>query len=131
VAEPRWFTSLYIVLSLKLMASEEELKAEIERLRAENASLKKPARGQMSLKGKREGWAFSIRTGSLPGHALSRTMGKAPGHGGRDPHVHSGKRSRLEEKGVTARRLPAVRVGAVPRFRDDRSPSTSEPRHPW
>jgi hypothetical protein len=33
-----------------LTASEEELKAEIERLRAENQALKKPARGQMSLK---------------------------------------------------------------------------------
>jgi hypothetical protein len=33
---------------MKTMASEEELKAEIERLRAENESLKKPARGQMS-----------------------------------------------------------------------------------
>ena len=32
------------------MASEEELKAEIERLRAENQSLKKPARGQISMK---------------------------------------------------------------------------------
>jgi hypothetical protein len=32
------------------MASEEELKAEIERLRAENQSLKKPTRGQISMK---------------------------------------------------------------------------------
>ncbi len=32
------------------MASDEDLKAEIERLRAENEALKKPARGQMSLK---------------------------------------------------------------------------------
>jgi hypothetical protein len=32
------------------MASEEDLKTEIERLRAENEALKKPTRGQMSLK---------------------------------------------------------------------------------
>jgi len=32
------------------MASEEELKSEIERLRAENEALKKPARGQVYLK---------------------------------------------------------------------------------
>ena len=32
------------------MASDDDLKAEIERLRAENEALKKPARGQMSLK---------------------------------------------------------------------------------
>ncbi|HEY6345747.1 MAG TPA: hypothetical protein VIY49_30005 [Bryobacteraceae bacterium] len=32
------------------MASEEELKAEIEKLRAENEMLRKPARGQISLR---------------------------------------------------------------------------------
>jgi hypothetical protein len=32
------------------MASEEDLKTEIERLRAENEALKKPTRGQMLLK---------------------------------------------------------------------------------
>jgi hypothetical protein len=32
------------------MASEEELKSEIERLRAENETLKKPARGHVYLK---------------------------------------------------------------------------------
>jgi hypothetical protein len=41
------------------MASEEELKAEIERLRAENESLKKPTRGQMSLKVSEKG-ALSV-----------------------------------------------------------------------
>jgi len=35
------------VLSLNLMASEEELKAEIARLRAENQALQRPARGQI------------------------------------------------------------------------------------
>jgi hypothetical protein len=32
------------------MASEEELKAEIERLRAENETLRRPVRGQISLR---------------------------------------------------------------------------------
>jgi hypothetical protein len=32
------------------MPTEEEMQAEIERLRSENEALKKPARGQMSLK---------------------------------------------------------------------------------
>jgi len=51
------------------MASEEELKAEIKRLHAENEALKGP-RGQLSRKGEREGWAFGLRTGALSSHAL-------------------------------------------------------------
>ena len=38
------------VVSVDLMALEEELKSEIERLRAENEALKKPARGHVYLK---------------------------------------------------------------------------------
>jgi hypothetical protein len=55
-----------IVLSLNLMASEEELKAEIERLRAENQSLKKPARGQMSLKVSEKGGLSVYGLGRFP-----------------------------------------------------------------
>ena len=46
------------------MSSEEELKAEIERLRAENQSLKKPARGQISMK--------VSEKGGLPVYGLGR-----------------------------------------------------------
>ena len=48
------------------MASEEELKAEIERLRAENQSLKKPARGQMSLKVSEKGGLSVYGLGRFP-----------------------------------------------------------------
>jgi hypothetical protein len=48
-----------VVISVELMASEEELRAEIERLRSENQALKKPARGQMSLKVSEKG-ALSV-----------------------------------------------------------------------
>ncbi len=41
------------------MESDDELKAELERLRAENASLKKSPRGQMSLKVSEKG-ALSV-----------------------------------------------------------------------
>ena len=41
------------------MPTEEEMKAEIERLRAENENLKKPARGQLSLKVSEKG-ALSV-----------------------------------------------------------------------
>jgi hypothetical protein len=49
------------------MPSEEELQAEIERLRAENASLKKPAvRGQMSLKVSEKGALSVYGLGRFP-----------------------------------------------------------------
>jgi hypothetical protein len=54
------------VLSLSLMASEEELKAEIERLRAENETLKKPARGQMALKVSAKGALSVYGLGRFP-----------------------------------------------------------------
>jgi len=49
-----------------LMASEEQLQAEIERLRAENESLKKPARGQMSLKVSEKGGLSVYGLGRFP-----------------------------------------------------------------
>jgi hypothetical protein len=57
---------LPIVLSVILMTSEEDLKAEIERLRAENATLKKPARGQMSLKVSEKGGLSVYGLGRFP-----------------------------------------------------------------
>lgn len=48
------------------MPTEEELKAEIERLRAENESLKKPARGQMSLKVSEKGALSVYGLGRFP-----------------------------------------------------------------
>ena len=54
------------VLSVNLVASEEELKAEIERLRVENEALKKPARGQMSLKVSEKGALSVYGLGRFP-----------------------------------------------------------------
>jgi hypothetical protein len=54
------------VLSVILMGPEEDLKAEIERLRAENESLKKPARGQMSLKVSEKGGLSVYGLGRFP-----------------------------------------------------------------
>jgi hypothetical protein len=49
------------------MPSEEELKAEIDRLRAENENLKKPAvRGQMSLKVSEKGALSVYGLGRFP-----------------------------------------------------------------
>ena len=48
------------------MASDDELKAEIERLRAENEALKKPTRGQMSLKVSEKGGLSVYGLGRFP-----------------------------------------------------------------
>src|SRR5665213_1877783 len=48
------------------MASDEDLKIEIERLRAENEALKKPARGQMSLKVSEKGGLSVYGLGRFP-----------------------------------------------------------------
>jgi hypothetical protein len=48
------------------MASEEELKAEIERLRLENESLKKPVRGQISMKVSEKGGLSVYGLGRFP-----------------------------------------------------------------
>jgi len=48
------------------MPSEEELKAEIERLRAENENLKKPARGQLSLRVSEKGALSVYGMGRFP-----------------------------------------------------------------
>jgi hypothetical protein len=48
------------------MASEEELKAEIEKLRAENEMLRKPARGQISLRVSPKGAVSVYGLGRFP-----------------------------------------------------------------
>jgi hypothetical protein len=53
-------------LELKAMASEEEMRAELERLRAENEALKKPSRGQMSLKVSEKGALSVYGMGRFP-----------------------------------------------------------------
>jgi hypothetical protein len=48
------------------MPTEDDLKAEIDRLRAENESLKKPARGQMFLKVSEKGALSVYGLGRFP-----------------------------------------------------------------
>ena len=54
------------VLLVIFMASDEELKAEIERLRAENDALKKPARGRVYLKVSEKGGLSVYGMGRFP-----------------------------------------------------------------
>jgi hypothetical protein len=51
---------------MELMDSEEELKSEIERLRAENAALKKPERGRVYLKVSEKGGLSVYGMGRFP-----------------------------------------------------------------
>ena len=79
--EPEFpFVALRGALSMSLMATEEELKAEIARLRSENQALQRPARGQMSLKVS-EKLRFPLQARTFSSHTLSRAVGKAFGHG--------------------------------------------------
>ena len=48
------------------MPTEDEMRAEIERLRAENESLKKPARGQLALKVSEKGALSVYGMGRFP-----------------------------------------------------------------
>jgi hypothetical protein len=48
------------------MPSDEDLKAEIERLKAENEALKKPVRGQMSMKVSEKGGLSVYGLGRFP-----------------------------------------------------------------
>ena len=48
------------------MPTEEEMQAEIERLRAENEALKRPARGQMSMKVSEKGALSVYGLGRFP-----------------------------------------------------------------
>jgi hypothetical protein len=54
------------VISMDVMASEEDLKSEIERLRAENEALKKPTRGRVYLKVSEKGGLSVYGMGRFP-----------------------------------------------------------------
>jgi hypothetical protein len=52
------------------MSDEDDLKAEVERLRNENAALKKGAPDGIRMKGKREGSGLGLRNGTLSGDLI-------------------------------------------------------------
>ncbi len=58
--------ALLLVVSIDFMASEEDLKTEIERLRAENEALKQPARGRVYLKVSEKGGLSVYGMGRFP-----------------------------------------------------------------
>jgi hypothetical protein len=58
--------SFSVPWDLKTMPSEEDLKAEIERLRVENEALKRPVRGQISLRVSAKGALSVYGLGRFP-----------------------------------------------------------------
>ena len=81
--------------------SEEELKAELERLRNENASLKKGAATGIRMKVSEKGAVSIYGMGRFPVTLLQGAMAKAVGFGARNTELHCGERSAFEDEGVT------------------------------
>jgi len=67
------------------MSSEEDLKAEIETASCENDALKKPARGQMSLKVSERAACLYTDLVAFPSHSTEKQWEKVAWHGRRDP----------------------------------------------
>lgn len=61
-----WSALPMVVLSQIETMAEEDLRAEIERLKAENEALKKPSRGQLSLKVSEKGAVSVYGLGRFP-----------------------------------------------------------------
>jgi hypothetical protein len=78
--------------------SDEDLKAELERLRNENAALKN--KGTSSSVRKRKGSGFNLWHGALSCNIIQRTVVEAAGHVSRNSRVHRRKRSTVEEQGI-------------------------------
>jgi len=81
------------------MPNDEALKAEIERLRAENEALKRP-RGQMSLKVSEKG-ACRYTGSAGSGDAVPRAVGKTARNDDEIRQFHQRTRPTTEEEGVT------------------------------
>ena len=78
--------------------SEEDLKAELERLRNENASLKKGAATGIRMKVSEKG---ALRHGSLSCNFVQGAVVKAVGYVGRNSELHCGERRASKGEGVT------------------------------
>ena len=83
--------------------SDEDLKAELERLRNENAALKKAATSQRPDEGKRKGSSLDLWYGALSGNFVQRTVVEAAGHVGRYSRVDCRERSTVEGQGIMNR----------------------------
>ena len=83
--------------------SDDELKNELERLRNENAALKKGAATGITMKVSEKGWALGLWNGAFPGDLVQGAVAQAPGYVRRYPGVYRGERGDVEDEGVSAR----------------------------
>jgi hypothetical protein len=83
--------------------SDEELKAELERLRNENATLKKGGVFQYPNEGQRKGSSVDLRDGTLSRDLVQRAVAEAAGYVSRHSVVHCCERSAIEGEGLNPR----------------------------
>jgi hypothetical protein len=80
--------------------SDEELKAELERLRNENAALKKGASSNIRMKVSEKGSSVDLRDGTLSRDLVQGAVAEAAGYVSRHSGIHCGKRSAIEGEGL-------------------------------
>ena len=74
--------------------SDEELKAELERLRNENAALKKGASSNIRMKVSES--SLDLRNGAFSRDLVQRTVAEVAGPVARHPRIHCRERSAIE-----------------------------------
>ena len=83
--------------------SDEDMKAELDRLRNENAALKKGASSSLRLKVSEKGALSVYGMGRFP-VTLQGAVVEAAGHVGRDSRVHCRERRAIEGEGLSEAR---------------------------
>ena len=78
--------------------SDEELKSELERLRNENATLKKGSSTGIRMKVSEKGAVSIYGMGRFPVTFVQGTMAQAPGYVGGYSRVHCRQRSAVEDE---------------------------------
>jgi hypothetical protein len=96
--------------------SDEDLKAELDRLRSENAALKKGGSSNVRMKVSEKGAVSVYGMGRFPVTLYKGAVAEAPGHVGRHSRFHRCKRSAIEGQGMRVRsREPVCKHVLLPR----------------
>ena len=81
--------------------SDQDLKAELERLRRENEALKKGASSGIRMKVSEKGALSVYGMGRFSRNLVQRAVDKVAGNGGRNSRIHCCKRTAIEGEGIT------------------------------
>ena len=100
--------------------SDEDLKAELERLRSENAALKKGASTSIRMKVSEKGAVSIYGMGRFPVTLYKEQWLKLLGHVRRHSRVHRCERGAIEEKGLSGRSNSARKMRPGGRRRGSR-----------